>query len=150
MIPKTEAADRRVVGLLFLPLLCCAICGFAFLRGQDFPGKPAMASLSDLLRASILGVTFFGLPSYFGALLFYLSYRALLRRNDWTGFFAFGLWGVLCAVTVTIVFGAFVSANGRIEGFFEVLKGTPFFGSLGLGAGLLARLIAFGFRSQLS
>jgi hypothetical protein len=58
--------------------------------------------------------------------------------------------GFLCAITVTIAFGAFVSATSRIENIFEVLKGTPFCASLGLGAGLLARLIAFGFLSQLS
>jgi len=148
MIPNSEAADRRVVFLLLLPLLCCVICGFAFLKDPDFPGKP-LFSLSELMRTSILGVIVFGLPSYVGALLFYLSYRVLLRRNDWTGFLAFGLWGFLCAVTVTIAFGALVSANGRIEGFFGVVKETPFSGSLGLGAGLLTRLIAFGFRSQL-
>ena len=146
---NSEAADRRVVGLLFLPMLCCVICGFALLKDPDFPGEPVF-SLTDLLRTSILGVIVFGLPSYLGALLFYLSYRALLRRNDWTGFLAFGLWGFLCAVTVTVAFGALASANGRLEGFVGVVKGTPFFGSLGLGAGLLARLIAFGFRSQLS
>ena len=133
MIPNSGAADRRVVGLLFLPLLCCVICGFAFLKGPDFPGKPVF-SFSDLLRTSIFGVILFGLPSYLGALLFYLSYRALLRRNDWTGFFAFGSWGFLCAITVTIAFGAFVSATSRIENIFEVLKGTPFCASLGLGA----------------